>query len=226
MLAITVASCGGAKHGDGEVPGVSHKTADGDGGGTTLAGDDIDTPMSSQLPDAGALDAGPVAPVTFVLKNSGEKDLFLNMDKGWQAVIYAYSGKPPEARSMLMFPKHCTASCEAPPEEVCPYCPEPERVKDIKKAEKHEAVAPGTTREVPWDGLARSYKRIRGTQKGKRVRCECFNAVEPEPETYTIKACGLRKTQSAKKRSTYQCVEASLTLPIEEPVRVELDFGE
>lgn len=220
LFSAGLASCGGSSQpADNKVPGYGHGE---DSMPAGEGGDDIDAPLGTELPDAGATE--PEAPVTFVLTNTGKDDLFLNMDKGWQAVIFAYSGEPPNAKSMLMFPTHCTASCDSPPEEVCPYCPEPTRVKDIKAAEKHDAVAPGDSREVPWDMVAYSYKRTKGKQKGKRVRCKCYNTVEPEPETYTIRACGLRKTKTAKKSSKYQCAEAELTLPVEEPVRVELNF--
>lgn len=165
--------------------------------------------------------------VTFVLKNSSDESLFLNMDKGWGAVIYAFSGVPlKNAKSILMFPNHCTASCDAPKEEICPQCPELTRAKDIKKAENHDEVLPGTVRTVPWDTMVFSYpkKRVKGTSEGKRVRCKCYTVSEVPPETYTVKACGLRKTSSAKKPSKYQCVEGSITLPVTSPTVVELDF--
>ena len=41
----------------------------------------------------------------------------------------------------------------------------------------------------------------------------------------TAKACGLRLTTTAEERSQLQCVEGKMTLPSEEPQRVELDFG-
>jgi len=221
-------SCGGAHAGDNSsgTPGQSHNGSGDEGGNSDSVDDgDIDSPLhtSEAAADAGA--TAPTAPVTFVLRNTGKETLFLNMDKGWQAVIYAYSGTPPNAKSILMFPTHCTASCSSAPEEICPVCEEPQHLKEIKAAENHDAVEPGDSREVPWDGEVFSYKKARGTHDGKRARCNCFEMVEPPPEEYTIKACGLRKTKSAKTRSQYQCVTASLTLPITEPVRVELDFG-
>lgn len=226
---LLVTACGGSQAADsGATPGQTHSTSgDGSTGGTE-SGDDIDGPLGGdtdsstdggETPDS--TDTASDSPVTFKLKNTGDESLFLNMDKGWQAVIYAYSGTPPNAKSILMFPTHCTASCDAAPEDICPVCEEPERVAEIKAAENHDEVAPGDSRLVPWDGLAFQYKKARG----KRAKCKCYGTAEPAPETYTIKACGLRKTQSAKARSKYQCVESSLTIPVEEPVVVELDFG-
>lgn len=235
MLLTT--GCGGTQATDsgGGTPGQSHSGSTGDGDAHTSTGDDDDDDHAMDAPlhtthgeGTGTGNVGMPAsdsPVTFVLKNSGNEPLYLNMDKGWQAVIYAYSGKPPNAKSILMFPSHCTASCDSEPADVCPVCEEPQRVKDIKAAENHDAVEPGDTRVVPWDGLAFSYKKTKGTQDGRRVRCNCSTTAEAPAETYTIKACGLRKTQSAKTRSKYQCVESTLTLPITEPIEVELDFG-
>ncbi len=219
LLTASIASCGGSKSGDGTGPGHNHSTKPDDG---DIEG--IDADQASSPADAG-VEAPPAAPVTFVLKNSAKSSLFLNMDKGWQAVIYAYSGTPPNAKSILMFPTYCTASCDSSPEDVCPYCPQPERAKDIQAAENHDDVKPGDSRSVPWDGMAFSYQNAKGTQNGKKAKCKCSELVEPEPATYTIKACGLRKTQSAEERSKYQCVESTLTLPVEGPTVVELDFG-
>jgi hypothetical protein len=170
----------------------------------------------------GAEEEGPPAAVTFVLKNSHDQELAFNMDLGWQPVLFAYSGKPPKAVSILMFPKFCTASCEAPAADRCPTCPQPEKAKDILAAQKMEKVAPGAELEVPWDGQIFVYEKGRGK---KKQTCECHRT-EPAPEgTYTVKACGLRLTTTAEERSQLQCVEGSMTLPSDEPLRVELDFG-
>lgn len=219
FLVTSVIACGGTTSGDSTVPGRGHSTAE-DG-----QGDIIDSELGTEATDVGSEAAEPVAPVTFVIKNSDTEELFLNMDKGWQAVIYAYSGTPPNAKSILMFPTHCTNSCDASPEEVCPVCVELVRAKDIKAAEDHDAVAPGDSRSVPWDGMIFTYQNAKGTQNGKKARCKCSTLEEPPPETYTIKACGLRKTKTSKERSKYQCVESTLTLPVVEPVVVELDFA-
>lgn len=219
LLATALVACGGSNKKETGTPGA------GGGSDTGEPGDDIDTPVVESVADAGAVSTEPPAPVTFVLKNSAEENLYLNMDKGWSAVIYAYSGQPPNAKSILMFPTHCTASCDSAPEEICPVCEEPQRVDEIRAAENHEEVVPGASREVPWDARAFSYKKAKGTQNGKKARCKCYENIEPPPEEYIIKACGLRKTKTAKASSKYQCVQSSLTLPITEPMRVELDFG-
>ncbi len=220
LLFLVQPSCGGANAGDGvTTPGQSHSEGD------DVGADDVDADIDSTAPSDSTpttVDTSTGAPVTFILKNSGSDELFINMDKGWQAVIFAYSGQVPNAKSMLMFPTHCTASCDSAPEELCPVCPEPERVKDIRAAENHDAVAPGDSRSVPWDGMAFSYQKAK---KGKRG-CKCYTTATPEPETYTIKACGLRKTKSAKSRSKYQCVEGTMTLPSADPIVVELDFSD
>lgn len=219
ILFAALLACGGSNTPDSGTPGTKHKTDNGDDG------TDIDSPLTSTAPDAGVVADEPAAPVTFVLKNTAKDSLFINMDKGFAAVIYAYSGKPPNAKSILMFPTHCTASCDSAPEDICPVCEEPTRANDIKAAENHDEVKPGDSRKVPWDGMVFDYKKTKGTQAGKRARCRCHETVEPPPEEYIIKACGLRKTQSAKQASKYQCVTGSLTLPITDPVVVELDFG-
>lgn len=215
ILAAALIACGGSNKKESGTPGTSHSSGTGD------SDVDIDTPEESSQPDAGVVSTEPTSPVTFVLKNTAQENLYLNMDKGFAAVIYAYSGQPPNAKSILMFPTHCTASCDSSPEDICPVCEEPSRANDIKAAEKHDEVAPGDSRSVTWDAKAFSYKKTRG----KNGRCRCHETVEPPPEEYIIKACGLRKTQTAKKASKYQCVTSTLTLPVTDPVTVELDFG-
>lgn len=214
---VTSLSCGGGTAASEGTVGTSHATKD---------TDDVDSvEVDSVNIDAGVEEAPPAA-VTFVLNNeSSSEDLVLNMDKGWQPVIFAYSGEPPNAKPILMFPTHCTSSCDVPKEEVCPYCPELERVKDIRAAEKQDHVTPGDTREVPWDGQVFQYKKTRGVTEGKKSRCKCYSMEEAEPATYTVRACGLRLTKTAKATSKYECVEGSMTWPSDEPVRVELNFG-
>ncbi len=233
-LAGTLAACGGSdKKSVGPTPGTSHSSPDknqsdgdlsdiddpGHQDGGHVNGTDLDSGTSTTEPGSDE------PSITFVIKNSGESPLTLNMDKGWAAVIFAYSGEIPNAVSMLMFPTHCTASCDADKEDRCPYCPAPKRAKDIKAAENHDDVASGDTREIKWDMLAFDYEKTRGTKNGKKnVRCDCYRTVTPKPEVYTVKACGLRKTKDAKKRSQYQCVEVKMTLPVTEATRIELDF--
>jgi hypothetical protein len=164
------------------------------------------------------------APVTFVLKNSHSEELAFNMDRGWQPNLFAYRGKPPRAKWILMFPKHCAASCDVSARRRCPVCKEPETARGQLAAQKFERIAPGDDIEIQWDGRAFHYEKTRGTRGGKRRRCECHRTEPAEPGTYTVKACGLRLTRSAEKRSRLQCVEAEMTLPAS-GTRVELDFG-
>ncbi len=219
FLTIALIACGGSNKKESGTPGG------GTGSGGDEGGSDIDSPLTSSTPDAGVVVEEEPSPVTFILKNTGEDSLFLNMDKGFAAVIYAYSGKPPNAKSILMFPTHCTSACDAAPEDICPLCEEPKQANAIKAAENHDEVKPGDSRKVPWDAQVFSYKKTKGKRDGRKVRCRCYETVEPPPEEYIIKACGLRKTQSAKKASKYQCVTSTMTLPVTEPVTVELDFG-
>lgn len=223
LLAFGVACGGGGSKGDtaGPTPG------EGTGG-------DVETPGEGGVteggepgaPDAGPTEpAGPPAAVTFVLKNSHTEELAFNMDRGWAINIFAYTGKPPKAKSILMFPRHCTTACDLEEAEKCPVCPEPERVKDIKAAQKMERVAAGGMLEVPWDGQALVYSKTRGAASGKSKKCECHAPEAPADGEYTVKACGLRLTTEVGKNSQLQCVEGTMTLPATEPIRVELDFG-
>jgi len=173
-----------------------------------------------------ACGAGTRAPVTFVLKNSHTQELAFNMDRGWQPNLFAYTGKPPRAKWILMFPKHCTASCEAAAEGRCPTCREPERPGEELAAQKFAKVAPGDELEVPWDGRAFVYEDTRGRRRhGKPRTCQCHRKKQAPPGTYTVKACGLRLTRTAGQVSQLQCVEAKMKLPPAAPLRIELDFG-
>src|SRR5262249_39994711 len=134
-------------------------------------------------------------------------------------------GKPPKAVSIIPFAKHCTSPCDAPAEELCPYCPEPEKVKDILESQQMQKVAPGTNLEVPWDGKVHVYEKATGVRDGKKRRCECYRVKEPPAGTYQVKACGLRLTKSATARSQLQCVESAMTVPAEGAQRVEFSFG-
>ncbi len=229
-IAALATACGGKQSSDPEQPGeeTSARGAD-DGEGEDQAGESEGGEEGSEEGAAdgeegteeGATEEGPPAAVTFVLKNSHDVELAFNMDYGWQPNLFAYTGKPPRAVSILMFPKFCTSSCEASSEERCPVCEQPEKASDVLAAQKMEKVAPGEELEVPWDGQVFVYQK---TKAGK-ARCECHRS-EPAPEgTYTVKACGLRLTTTAEERSRLQCVEGEMTLPSEEPLRVELDFG-
>ncbi len=202
--------------------------------GQSSKGDDLDDNGATgtgggqegegQEPETTTEPEKPADPVTFVIKNSGAEDLVFSTDKGWQPIIFAFSGKPPKAKPIIMFPKFCTSSCDAEPEERCPFCPEPEKVKEIRAAEKREIVAPGKTLEVGWDAEVFVYERTKGKRDGRTKRCDCYRKEPVAAETYTVRVCGLRVTKVAEERSKLQCVDGTMTLPTEEPLRVELDF--
>lgn len=226
-FALLVAlSCGGKQSQDTETGGSK---------GNDSVADDLDVPEGLGGGENGSdgtgdgqaespAPAGDQPPVTFRLENGAESELAFSLDRGWQPVIFAYSGTPPNAKGILMFPKFCTAACDAGEDAVCPVCAQPERVKDIKAAEKREILGPGDTLDVPWDGEIFKYKKTRGKQNGKRASCDCYSKAEVPPETYTVKACGLRITKSAKKASKLQCVEGTMSFPSDGPQVVELKF--
>jgi hypothetical protein len=228
ILAVTLA-CGGSGKGEstgptaGESSGGDVETPENGGGGEQ--GGEAGGEEGGGEEGGATQPEGTPAAVTFVLKNSHTTELAFNLDQGWGTNIFAYSGKPPKAKPILMFPKFCTAMCDAADEERCPVCPQPEKLKDIKAAQKLEKVAAGATLEVPWDGKALVYGKGKGTRNGKNVKCECSKAEEAPAETYTVKACGLRLTTQVGTNSQLQCVEGSMTLPATEPIKVELDFG-
>lgn len=218
-------SCGGAQAPAQSPPGDTHATGEG-----TV--DDLDLPagmgeesVSPEQPVDETVEAAPEPPpVTFRLVNLADEDLVFSVEKGWQTVFIAFSGQPPSAKPILMFPKHCTASCELAAEEVCPVCEAPETVKEVKAAEQHQVVASGGSMEVPWDGQVFVYEKTRGTRDGRTQRCECFRTEAVAPETYTVRACGLRLTKSASKSTRLQCVDATMTVPSEAPQVVTLEF--
>jgi hypothetical protein len=163
--------------------------------------------------------------VTFSLVNTAKEDLVFSLDRGWQPVIFGYSGTPGvDAKPIVMFPMHCTASCVAAAEERCPVCVQPSTTtaKEAVAAEKREVAAPGTSIDVPWDGQVYGYEKTRGGDAGRS--CQCWRQAEPPAATYTIKACGFRITKEANKRSQLQCVEAPLALPAAAPVTLRLEF--
>jgi len=224
---LVALSCGGKQSTGSETGGSksNDSVADdldvpGEMGGDKNTADGTSGDSGAESPAA----AGNKTPVTFRLENMADSELSFSLDRGWQPVIIAYSGTPPNAKGILMFPKFCTAACDAAENEVCPVCEQPENVKDIKAAEKREIVAPGDSLDVPWDGQVFEYKKTKGKQDRKRVDCDCYTKAEVPPETYTVKACGLRITKSAKKASKLQCVDGQMTFPSDGPQVVELKF--
>jgi hypothetical protein len=207
-------ACGGGTHPSSAAPG------------TERPGHDLDID-ELEPPDAGVPDAEPPAPppaVMFELHNAGTDELVFSLDLGWQPVLFAFSGKPPKATSILMFAKHCTAACEVDEADRCPHCPRPEGAKKQREAAVREVVAPGETLEVPWDAEVFVYEKTRGTRNDRAVRCECYTKEPVLPETYTVRACGLRLTTQASTASKLQCADATMTVPSDEPQVVRLEF--
>jgi hypothetical protein len=203
--------------------GAATDSGAGSGAGMAMgAGEDYDDDVEARL-EADA--APPPAAVTFVLHNTHpDQDLVFSLDRGWQPVIFAFSGEPPNATPIIMFPKHCTTTCDEAEEAICPSCPEPTDFRDIAASQVREVVAPGETFEVEWDAEVFVYSDTRGTRNGRRVACECHEK-EPVPEeTYTVRACGFRVSTEPNRPSTYQCVDAEMTFPADGPMVVELEF--
>ena len=83
---------------------------------------------------------------------------------------------------------------------------------------KREVAPVGGTVEVPWDGKIYSQEKSpKGA--GPKKKCECWKAVDPDPATYTVKACGLRPAAKTGEASKPVCIETKVDLPIEEPGR-------
>lgn len=222
LTCSTVALGCGSGQDRGTGPGSGNPGGPGDS--TAAAGGD---PCAADpaLADGGVAETDEPEPaVTFEIINSWSEDLVFNLDAGWGGTVLVFSGKPPKAKSVLPWPTHCTAGCDAPEADRCPVCKKPEKITEIREAETRENVAPGETFELGWNGEVHVYEK---TRVGKK-RCECFTK-EPVPEaSYTVRACGLRLSQEHKKESTFQCVtlEDALSFPSEEPQRVVLDFGD
>jgi len=225
VLAVTTAlSCSGGGQGQAGGPG---------GPGDTHVGD-LDT--SDHPPaDAGAAESLPGTPdaapaagtgatpgslVTFELKNTGTSDLELAIDKGWGLVLSGYSGKPPKAVAILLFPSFCTASCDLGDDERCPKCDKPDSSKNEIASEQRVVVPAGKSQLVEWDGQIHQYE----STKAGRKKCDCYHKVAVPAETYTLRACGLRVTKTADKRSKMQCPTQEVQLPPEAPTRIVFEF--
>lgn len=225
-LALCACSGGGPKDPTG--PGDTHVADDLDTDNPDPAGNPCDPNNPCAGADAGPPAVDPAAPlVTFELHNSHDVDLEFSYEKGWGLAVSGYSGKPGKgAKPIILYPKHCTAACEVTEAERCPVCEGPDGVKAEKEAELRQVVTPGETFELAWDGMVHAYEKTRGlSPKGKGTRCECFKRVMVEPNTYTLRACGLRVTKSAKKTSKYQCVTTEVELPPAAPTTITFDFG-
>lgn len=168
----------------------------------------------------------PNAPlVTFELHNSDDNDIEFSYEKGWALVVSGYTGTPPNATPIILFPKFCTASCDAGEDAVCPVCEGPENAKAEREAETRQVVTPGTSFELAWDGNVHVYQKTTGTQGNKTRGCQCYTKQPVTAGNYTLRACGIRVTKSAKKTSKFQCVTTQVDLPPPAPTTVKFDFA-
>ncbi len=231
LAGFLAATCGGKQGKGGAAPGDTHvgDDLDIDETGGAMTGDDGG--VGEMAADGGAdvvgeLPAGEEPVVTFELVNTAEEDLVLSLDRGWQPVISAYSGKPPNAKAILMFPTHCTAACEVDAAERCPVCEKAKDAKEERESEERKVIAPGKSLKVVWDGKVFVYERTKGVVDGKKKKCNCYRKEDAADSEYTVRACGLRITKSAKRTSAYQCPTSTMTLPGDGPQTVRFEFGE
>jgi len=206
-------------------PGDTHAPT-GEAGDVPVAGSDRGAAVDGvEVGDGIAPDASVAPAVTFHIVNTGTSELSFSQNKGWQPVIFAWSGERGKgAKPLIMFEKFCTASCDAAADAVCPSCPVPETNRAAREAQQYAHVPAGESLDVPWDGLAFVYDKTHGTTNVKRTRCECYRRVEPSSAQYTVMACGQRLTAKANQRSAHQCVEATMSLPRDEPIVVTFEF--
>ncbi len=198
------------------------------------------TPPTVAVPEpAPTVDATPVAPAAsaapppddgttmmrrkahpttphFTLANDGDRDLLFASSKGWQPVIFAYSGTPPSAKSAQLFPTYCTASCDA--DVVCPVCTEPKTKKEELLGAEKSIVAPASSFDVPWDGQIYLYEKAAGK------KCKCWRKEPLAAGEYTVKACGLRAAKEAGHSSKATCVESKVAMPPAGDGEIRLSF--
>lgn len=222
VLFLALSTCSGGGQGQqGSGPGGPGDTHAGDLDTGDQAGGDAGAGEAA-AGDAGTAVAptGPQALVTFELKNSGTTEVEFNIDKGWGAVMFGYSGKPPKAKSIEIFPRFCTAACDAPEAEKCPKCERPEKAKEEAGLEQRFPVPAGKSHVIEWDGQVHSYQK---TKAGK-AKCDCFSKAMVPAESYTLRVCGLRVTKTAADRTRQQCVDQVVQLPPAAPTRLVFDF--
>jgi hypothetical protein len=211
LCAALMAACGGAKDEKSTTPpGEAHATPSPAPAPGPAAPDVAPGEAPTPLPPAEVPSAmRPALPpgTTIELKNDGDSDLVFGTTKGWQPVIFAFTGKPPKAKPILLFESFCTATCSAPEGEVCPVCREPANKKEELKMAKSESAAPGGSVKVPWDGKMFVYEKAPG-----KHHCKCWNKADPPADTYTVRACGLRPSKVAGKASKPTCAETQVTL--------------
>lgn len=205
-VAIVAAACGGSsKPAPEAVPGDTHADPSSQPANPT-------PPAAPTAPEPVVIappvkDQPPLGP-TIVLQNDGAEDVIFGVTKGWAPVIFAYTGKPPKAKSVILFEAACSVACGAPPDADKPVCVAPETKAQELKMAKTETADPGKSLTVPWDGKVLQYE----TDKASRKKAKCWRKADPVSDTYTIKACGLRKSGIAGKPSKPICVETEVAL--------------
>src|SRR5687768_3527331 len=106
--ACAALSCSGGGQGQGPGgpggPGDNHVGDDLDTGDQPPADAGADTPPGAVDGGAAVTPPTPGTVLTAELKNSGTTDLELNVDKGWGIALNGYSGVPPKAKAILIFP--------------------------------------------------------------------------------------------------------------------------
>jgi hypothetical protein len=219
LAVVWMMACGGGKSGKGADVGQHH-----------AGGDDVDPiGQGAGMPDAAPEpmpDAGPPPPpVTFEIANTAPTDLTFSLNKGWQANVNAIGSA--KKTYFFMYPKHCTASCDALDEDRCPVCEGHETSKDERMNQLREVVAAGATYALGWNGKAYAYEKARGTREGKKVKCECWREVEPQPGAYDVMICGKRETTAVGVSSKLQCEKTPLEVPlVETPVAARVEFAQ
>src|SRR5688500_1385678 len=210
LVALAAVACGGSKPQVSEpTPGEQHATAPPSPDQPAPAPGEPPGPRPEAPPgEAVMVPPTPVEGTVIELKNEAEVPLNFGTTKGWGPVVFAYTGKPPKAKSVILFESACTASCDSAPEALCPECKAPETKKEELAMAKLESVPPGSTLRVPWDGKIRVYEGAPGGKKG----CKCFRTIEPPEGAYTVKACGLRPPKEPGKPSTPVCTETPVTV--------------
>jgi hypothetical protein len=222
---LLIAACGG---GSSQAPPPSPP-----------AGETHETPAATEVPAATSpppvlppTQTEPVPGVTPIppaevttsieLKNGApDSDLVFSTTKGWQPVVFAYTGKPGKAKSVMLFSSACLASCDSGEAAACPSCPEPKNKKEELAMARSETAPAGGSVKVPWDGKVFVF----GTSAGKQ-KCKCWRRVDPPPDSYTIKACGLRPSKEPGKPSKPVCAETKVALGSgETPHAITINFG-
>jgi hypothetical protein len=218
--ALVVAACGGSSaQTPVNEPGGEHATAPPQ---TVSAPDVAGEPATRPPPPVPEEPTGQQPPppppgTTIELKNEADSDIMFSTTKGWQPVIFAYTGKPPKAKSVMLFAGACTASCDEA--ETCPSCPQPKNKKEELAMAKSETAAAGGSVRVPWDGKIFAY------EKAPKKHCKCWKKIDPPADTYTIKACGLRPSKEPGKPSKPVCTETQATLGGSLPSTITLSFA-